>query len=54
MAFFPGATLSRLHLLLGDLREAMSLMALAAQGLAAAGGGVARGVALAERAAERR
>ncbi|SDW31722.1 putative ABC transport system permease protein [Albimonas donghaensis] len=37
MAFFPGATLSRLHLLLGDLREAMSLMALAAQGLAAAG-----------------
>ncbi|MEC9434777.1 MAG: ABC transporter permease [Pseudomonadota bacterium] len=37
MAFFPGATLARLHLLLGDLREAMSLMALAAQALSAAG-----------------
>jgi putative ABC transport system permease protein len=37
MAFFPGATLAQLHGLLGDVREAMSLMAVAAQTLVAAG-----------------
>jgi putative ABC transport system permease protein len=37
MAFFPGAVLARLHGLLGDVRQAMSLMATAAQLLVAAG-----------------
>ncbi|MDF2232904.1 FtsX-like permease family protein [Albimonas sp. CAU 1670] len=37
MAFFPGATLARLHSVLGDVREAMSLMAILTQALAAAG-----------------
>ena len=37
MAFFPGATLARLHAVLGDVREAMSLMAVLTQALAAAG-----------------
>lgn len=37
MAFFPGATLARLNSALGDAREAMSLMALVTQALAAAG-----------------
>ena len=37
MAFFPGATLARLHAVLGDVREAMSLMAGLTQALAAAG-----------------
>ena len=37
MAFFPGAVLAELHALLGDVREAMSLMALLTQVLVAAG-----------------
>ena len=37
MAFFPGAELSRLHGLLGDVRRLMSLMAGLAQALVAAG-----------------
>lgn len=37
MAFFPGAELARLHALLGDVREAMSLMAVLTQVLVAAG-----------------
>ncbi|MGR3493585.1 MAG: ABC transporter permease, partial [Shimia sp.] len=36
MAFFPGAVLSRLHGLLGDVRGAMSVMAVAAQTLVGA------------------
>lgn len=37
MAFFPGAVLARLHGVLGDVREAMSLMAVVTQALVAAG-----------------
>jgi putative ABC transport system permease protein len=37
MAFFPGATLARLHGVLGDVRQAMSLMATLTQALVAAG-----------------
>jgi putative ABC transport system permease protein len=37
MAFFPGATLAGLHALLGDVRQAMSLMAVLTQALVAAG-----------------
>ena len=37
MAFFPGAVLSRLHGLLGDVRQVLSLMAWVTQGLVAAG-----------------
>ncbi|MGF1475949.1 MAG: FtsX-like permease family protein [Geminicoccaceae bacterium] len=37
MAFFPGAVLARLHSLLGDVREMMSLMAVLTQVLVAAG-----------------
>lgn len=33
MAFFPGAVLSQLHVLLGDVRAALSVMALATQAL---------------------
>ncbi|RVT82864.1 FtsX-like permease family protein [Rhodobacteraceae bacterium CCMM004] len=36
MAFLPGAVLSQLYALLGDVRQAMSLMSLVAQGLVAA------------------
>ena len=36
MAFLPGAVLSQLHAILGDIRQAMSLMSLVAQGLVAA------------------
>lgn len=36
MAFFPGAVLARLHGLMGDVRQAMSLMSLITQGLVAA------------------
>ena len=35
MAFFPGEVLARLHALLGDVRRAMSVLALATQGLVA-------------------
>ena len=35
MAFFPGAELARLHALMGDVREAMSVMALLSLGLVA-------------------
>lgn len=37
MAFFPGAVLARLHILLGDVREMMSLMAILTKVLVAAG-----------------
>ncbi|WP_420393709.1 ABC transporter permease [Acuticoccus sp.] len=37
MAFFPGAVLSRLHGLLGDVREVMSVLAVVTQVLVAAG-----------------
>ena len=36
MAFFPGAVLSRLYRVMGDVRQAMSVMALVTQGLVAA------------------
>jgi putative ABC transport system permease protein len=36
MAFFPGAVLTRLYGVLGDMRQAMSAMALVTQGLVAA------------------
>ncbi len=36
MAFFPGAVLSQLYRVLGDIRQIMSLMALVTQGLVAA------------------
>lgn len=36
MAFFPGAVLSRLYRVIGDVRQAMSVMALVTQGLVAA------------------
>ena len=35
MAFLPGAVLARLHALLGDVREVMSIMAIVTQGLVA-------------------
>ncbi|MEM1128899.1 MAG: ABC transporter permease [Pseudomonadota bacterium] len=35
MAFFPGAVLSRLHGVMGNIRQAMSLMSLVTQGLVA-------------------
>lgn len=37
MAFFPGAVLSRLHSLMGDIRQVMSLMAVVTQVLVTAG-----------------
>ncbi|MBC7283424.1 FtsX-like permease family protein [Hoeflea sp.] len=37
MAFFPGAVLSRLHALMGDVRQIMSLMAVVTQVLVTAG-----------------
>lgn len=37
MAFFPGAVLARLHVLLGDIRQVMSVMAVVTQVLVAAG-----------------
>lgn len=37
MAFFPGAVLARLHALLGDVRQAMTVMATVSQTLVAAG-----------------
>lgn len=35
MAFFPGTVLSRIHSVMGDMRQAMSIMALVTQGLVA-------------------
>ena len=52
MAFFPGAVLSRLHGIMGDIRQIMSVMAVVTQVLVAAG--VLAGLAILTRLLSRR